>query len=218
MSRLYESLARLAISFEPDVSKWEAWHPAEAARRLADIDVPWAVIAGWSLDLFRGRQTREHEDLEIAVPQHSVAAVLDALGDLEHFVIRDGLAHPVTPETLEGTHQTWLRERGTGIWRLDVIREPWEGDTWICRRDPSLLRSGADVIAHTAEGIPYQQPEIALLFKAKHTREKDQADFEAVLPLLRPSARAWLSESLELVHPGHPWLGELRKAYEPLTQ
>ena len=201
-----------AESFEPDVSKWEAWHPAEAARRLAGVGVPWAVIAGWSLDLFRGGQTREHEDLEIAVPAHGFPAILDALADFEHFVVGDGLARPVSAEALVGTHQTWIRERGSGLWRLDVIREPWDGDTWLCRRDARIRRPGSEVIAHTADGIPYQLPEIALLFKAKHTREKDQADFDGTLPLLDPAARAWLANSLELVHPGHPWIEAAKAA------
>ena len=196
--------------FEPDVSKWDAWHPAEVARRLAGVDARWAVIAGWSLDLFRGRQAREHEDLEIAVPEREHSAIVDALADLEHFAIRDGLAVPVRAESLAGTHQTWVRERETGLWRVDVIREPWEGDVWLCRRDPSIRLPQSKVIALTEDGIPYQQPEIALLFKAKHTRDKDEADFEAVLPLLGPERRAWLADALARVHPGHAWLARLR--------
>jgi hypothetical protein len=39
-----------------------------AARRPAGVDVPWCVAAGWALDLFRGRQTRAHGDVEIAIP------------------------------------------------------------------------------------------------------------------------------------------------------
>ena len=195
--------------FEPDVSKWEAWKPAEVARRLAGVDARWSVIAGWSLDLFRGRQTREHEDLEIAVPESEHAAIVDALAGFEHFAIRDGLAAPVSAESLEGTHQTWVRERRTGIWRVDVIREPWEGDVWICRRNPSIRLPGSKVIARTADGIPYQQPEIALLFKAKHTRDKDEADFENVLPLLGLDRRAWLASALKRVHPGHAWIARL---------
>jgi hypothetical protein len=205
------SLAALDLiePFEPDVSKWDAWHPAEAARRLAGVDAPWAVVAGWSLDLFRGRQTREHEDLEIAVPARTFPAIAEALSEFEHFVVGDGYARPVSAESLAGTHQTWVRERETGLWRLDVMREPWDGDTWICRRDPSIRRPGSEVIAHTADGIPYQQPEIALLFKAKAVRPKDEADFAAMLPLLEDSRRRWLAEALELVHPGHAWLAAL---------
>ena len=172
----------------------------------------WSVIAGWSLDLFRGRQTREHEDLEIGVPEDDYVALRDALSEFELFVVGDGFATPLGDEYPEDYHQTWVREPGTGIWRLDVIREPWDGATWLCRRDPSIRRPGSEVIVHTADGIPYQQPEIALLFKAKHRREKDQADFDAVLPLLDSDARAWLRDALALVHPGHPWLDALRAA------
>ena len=192
--------------FEPDVSKWNAWHPAEVARRLAGVDARWAVIAGWSLDLFRGRQTRAHEDLEIAVPEHEYPAIVEALADFEHFAVGDGVARPVGPDSVAGTHQTWVRERETGSWRLDVMREPWEGDEWLCRRDPSIRLPGSRLIAFSADGIPYQQPEIALLFKAKHARDKDEADFEGVLPLLGRDRRAWLAAALRRVHPGHAWI------------
>jgi hypothetical protein len=195
--------------FEPDVSKWDAWHPVEATRRLAGVDVPWAVIAGWSLDLFRGEQTREHEDLEVGVPEHGFAAVREALADLDVFAIVNGRAAPVDDASLAVSHQTWVREPATGLWRLDVIREPWDGDTWLCRRDLRIRRHRSELVAHTADGIPYQRPEVALLFKAKHTREKDRADFDAVLPLLDSGARAWLREGLELVHPEHEWIPAL---------
>jgi hypothetical protein len=195
--------------FDPDVSRWDAWHPAEVARRLADIGAPWAVIAGWSLDLFRGEQTREHEDLEIGIPQTDFAAVRGRLADFELYALVDGKAVVATQEALAAGHQTWVREPATRIWRLDVIREPWDGDTWICRRDPRLRLPREELIAHTADGIPYQRPEIALLFKAKRTRDKDRVDFDSVLPLLDDDARSWLRNALELVHPGHEWLAAL---------
>lgn len=195
-----------------DLDDWDAWHPAEVARRLAGVDVPWCVIAGWSLDLFRGRQTREHEDLEIGVPERGFPAIREALAELEVYAIVGGQLAALDETSLAESHQTWARDPVAGSWRLDVVREPWDGDTWVCRRDPRIRRPGSEVIAHTADGIPYQLPEIALLFKAKHTREKDQADFDGTLPLLDPAARAWLASSLELVHPGHPWIEAAKAA------
>ena len=66
------------------------------------------------------------------------------------------------------------------------------------------------VIEWTEDGIPYGRPEIVLLFKAKHAhRDRDQSDFEAVVPRLEPERRRWLAEALEQVHPGHPWLDRL---------
>ena len=122
--------------------------------------------------------------------------------------------HEATPlaearDRLEETHQSWVREPATGLWRFDVFREPSECDTWLCRRDESIRLPYDEVIEWTDDRIPYGRPEIVLLFKAKHTRDRDQADFEAVLPSLGPDRRRWLVESLERVHPGHPWLAEL---------
>ncbi len=58
-------------------------------------------------------------------------------------------------------------------------------------------------------GIPVLRPEGVLLYKAKACRPKDQADFATCLPHLSTDARAWLSEALEVVYPGHPWLRAL---------
>lgn len=106
--------------------------------------------------------------------------------------------------------QTWVREPGHGVYRLDIFREPHDGDTWICRRDESIRLPYDQIIATSPAGIPYLVPEIVLLFKAKQIRPKDQADFSGVLPLLNPVRRAWLAAALARVHPGHPWISELR--------
>jgi hypothetical protein len=66
------------------------------------------------------------------------------------------------------------------------------------------------VIEHTDDGIPYCRPEIALPLQAKHAhRDRDQADFEAAVPLLEPERRQWLMEALARIHPGHPWLARI---------
>jgi len=198
-----------AEPFIPDLALWDAWTPTEVVQRLAAARAPWYVTAGWALDLFHGRQTRQHEDLEVAVPRHGFAAVREALAGFELFAVGDGYAHRLDEQALATHYQTWVREPATGIWRLDVMREPWEGDTWVFRRDARVRRPASQVIARTADGIPYAEPEIALLYKAKTVREKDEADFASVLPLLDPPRRRWLAAALELVHPGHRWLDEL---------
>jgi hypothetical protein len=201
-------------AFVADLALWDAWHPALAAERLADVEVPWYVAAGWALDLFRGEQTRDHEDLELAVPHERFDAVRAALADLDAFVpVGEGLVRPLddlTADEFAETHQTWFREPSSERWRVDIFREPSHGETWICRRDDRLRRPFADVVQRTREGIPYGAPDVVLLYKAKHSREKDEADFAAVHPLLSPAQRAWLADALALVHPGHRWLEALR--------
>jgi len=57
----------------------------------------------------------------------------------------------------------------------------------------------------TADGVAVVRPEIALLFKAKGPRFKDQRDFDRALPHLVRAACAWLASVLEQAHPGHAW-------------
>jgi hypothetical protein len=51
-------------AIDPDVGKWDAWRPEEAAYLLERVEAPWYVAGGWAIDLFLGGQRREHEDLE----------------------------------------------------------------------------------------------------------------------------------------------------------
>jgi hypothetical protein len=156
-----ESADGRAVSAEECDKLWAAWTPAEVTQRLAGVTVPWCVTAGWALDLFTGGQAREHSDLEIGVPQGRFSEVVAAFPGFEWDVIGDDRIRPF-PARAAQFHQTWLREPATGRYRLDVFREPHDGDRWVCRRDPSITLPYADLIRHTSEGIPYATPEVAL--------------------------------------------------------
>lgn len=187
---------------------WDPWTPRRVADALADVECRWYVVAGWALDLFRGEQTRDHEDIEIGVARAGFPQVRAALGDLAVDVVGSGRRWPLESPAFDVHFQTWFREPATDVYRLDVFRDPHEGDEWICRRDARIRRPYDEVVRRTDDGMPYMAPEVALLFKAKHRRGKDEADFRGAAPLLEPGARAWLCDALALVHPGHPWIDE----------
>ena len=195
-----------------DDADWQAWRPAEAAQRLRGIDVPWCVAAGWSIDLFVGRERRDHEDLEIAIPAHRFDDVAAAFGDLEWYAPTGDEQLAAVAEDrgrLRKTHQTWGLDVPAKAWRIDVFREPTDGDAWVCRRDERIRLRYDELIERSATGIPFVRPEVALLFKAKAARPKDEDDLAAVLPLLDATRRRLLRDWLELVHPGHTWLAHL---------
>jgi hypothetical protein len=193
-----------------DVRWASCWTPGEVARRLAGIAVPWYVAAGWALDLFRGRQTRKHGDIEIAIPAASFPEVRDRFPGYVFDGVGDRrIWEDATPDVLAAVHQTWLRDPATGNYLVDVFREPHDVDTWICRRDETIRLPYRDIIHRTADGIPYLAPELVLLFKAKHARPKDQADFDGTVPHMTPAQRESLAELLARVHPGHSWLAGL---------
>ena len=41
--------------------------PLQVAQAMAGFRRPWFIAGGWAIDLFLGRVTREHADIEIAV-------------------------------------------------------------------------------------------------------------------------------------------------------
>lgn len=192
-------------------SRWaSSWTPDEVARRLAGVRAPWYVAAGWALDLFRGRRTRAHGDIEIAVPAGRFPEVRGRFPGYVFDAAGSGrIWEDAAPDVLAAVHQTWLRDPATGDYLLDVFREPHDGDTWICRRDETIRFPYDEIVHHTGDGIPYLAPELVLLFKAKHVRPKDQADFDATVPYLSPEQRASLARLLDRGHPGHPWAAGL---------
>jgi len=197
-------------TIEADLEAWEAWDPPVLAAKLAGLRTPWCVVGGWALELFHGI-ARKHEDLEIAVPSADFDLVRERLADYEFFVPTptEGVLRPLETagDAFFASHQTWVRERDTGKWRVDVMRNPHDGDTWICRRERTIRRPYGEVVACTAGGVPFMQPEIVLLFKGKEPRPKDEVDFETTLPFLSGAAREWLTGALVRAYGNaHPWI------------
>jgi hypothetical protein len=192
-------------------ARWSSsWTPIEVARHLAGIGTPWCVAAGWALDLFRGWQTRAHGDIEIAIPAAGFPEVRSRFPGYIFDAAGSGrIWEDAGPGVLAAVHQTWLRDPATGNYLLDVFREQHDGDSWICRRDERIRFPYSEIIHRTSEGIPYLAPELVLLFKAKHTRQKDQADFDGTVPHMSSPQRKKLRELLAIAHPGHRWLADL---------
>ena len=168
------------------------------------------MAGGWAIDLFLGRTTRAHADLEIAVPAPGFGAIREALAGYRFEVVGAGRAWPLDSPAFRVMHQTWVSEPATGVYRLDVFREPQRNGAWVCRRDESIRLPYEQIIRRTPDGIPYLAPHIGLLFKAKWAAEpKNRADFAATAPLLGDDAAGWLRQALRRVHPGHAWIGAL---------
>jgi hypothetical protein len=195
----------------PEIDRWHPWTPAEVARLLDGVDVPWWVAGGWALDIWRGRRTRAHGDIEICVPRGLWPPVRARLAGYELWCARDGALRPLAAhvEVPAADRQVWVRDRVTGAFRLDVMLDPGDRDTWVSHRHSGLRLPLGEALAVSRDGVPYLRPEIALLLKAAHARAKDEADLAACLPLLDPANRRWLAGALAAHHPGHAWLGKV---------
>jgi hypothetical protein len=196
----------------PGVEAWDAWHPREAARRLAGCPVTWCVAAGWAVDLHLGRATREHSDLEIAIPRAQWPVIRGVFGGFDLYdatrepLRRLGAGEDPDPEG----HQVWVCDPAVPAWRMDLFLEPGDEQTWVSHRDERIRVPMRDALRRTPDGIPYLGPEMVLLAKAKHVRDKDEADLAHLLPTLDDRARSWLADAIALAHPGHAWVDRVR--------
>lgn len=195
---------------------WEPWLPHEVASFFSALAVPWWIAGGWSLDLFFGSQTREHDDIDVEFlrrDQQTIRSILHGWDVQE--------AHPeLSPDwpfcewkpgrnLSPGVHDIWCRPNKDAPWTLQLMVADTSDDQWLFRRDARINRPFTDIGRRTNDGIPYLAPEIQLLYKAKAPRPKDEADFARTLPYLDSESRRWLAQALALVHPGHPWLTQL---------
>ena len=198
----------------PPCPAWTGGRRGLRARRRPcwpGVGFAWAVAAGWAIDLHLGRQTREHSDLEIAIPRARFGVYRRHLKDFDLYVAGGGRVRRLAPDSEPDpeAHQIWVCEAAVPAWRLDTFLEPGDESMWIHHRDPRISVPMRDAVLRTADGIPYLRPEIVLFTKAKHAREKDEADLALTLPTLDRQARAWLTDAIGLVHPGHRWLDRI---------
>lgn len=204
------------------VGDWTAERAeARATAVMAGYSAPWWIAGGWALELHAAMAhdppIRPHADLEIAVLRRDQRALFEQLAGWQIWtVVRPGVLEPWDGAALPAdVHQLWAR-RGSSLpselgqiaadpTRLEILFEASDGDDWQFRRQRSIARPLAELGALTTRGAGFLRPEIALLYKAKHLRRKDERDFAATLPLLDATSRAWLATALDRVHPAHAW-------------
>ncbi|WP_152526285.1 hypothetical protein [Thalassobacillus devorans] len=95
------------------------------------------------------------------------------------------------------------------VQELEILLNEKDSDRWVYRRDPEITFPISHMHLRSEQGLPYLNPEIVLLYKAKETRQKDNEDFENIFPRLNERQKEWLKQGLIQCHPNHPWLEKL---------
>ncbi len=173
---------------------------------------PWWVAGGWALDLFLGRQTRPHGDLDLAILRRDQPLLQGHLVSWDVQVAHEGELMPWAPGDWLAAprHQFWVRRATNAAWAFEILLEDDEDGDWVFRREPSVRMPLPALGRVTADGIPYVAPEVALLYKANHLEiDRNAADFDAGAAALDAAARGWLHDAISAVYAGHPWLERL---------
>jgi len=200
-----------------DLGEWRAVRPHQAARWFSSVNIPWWIAGGWALDLFLGRETRPHQDLDVGLLRRNVLDMLRLLPAWEFFEAQNGVLTRlgVGDAPALDVHSLWGRPVGTDLWMLELLLDESEDDDWVFRRQPAIRRAHGTIVRRSPEQIPYLAPEIQLLYKAKCPRLRDRADFGRTAPSLDSASRAWLLDALVWLDPEHEWIPAIAPPLSP---
>jgi hypothetical protein len=185
--------------------------PDEVADLMAGVPARWWIVGGWAIDAFT-RRPRPHHDIDVGFFGCDLPAMLDHLGQtLCVWSNASGTLRPLLhhDDLLPDCRQLWVRRDGASPWLMDLAMTPGDSKTWISPRDETLRVPLAAAMFEAPDGLRYLAPEIVLSFKARAHRPQDEADFDAVLPLLDEAKRLWLRAAIERNQPQDPWLDRL---------
>ncbi len=193
-----------------DIDNWQPLTVEEVSLLLKDISIPWGIAGGWALDLHIGRQTRQHKDIDIIVFRHDQQEVYSYLSqDWILYKAYKGTLEIWEGEPLEQVNDIWMKKGETSAWAFQFMFVDQVEEYWIYRRHPSIRRKASDIFLTTQEPICYLRPEIQLLYKGGSSviREKDDLDWQTILPYLTIEEKEWLVSGLKGQFPeGHRWI------------
>ena len=144
------------------------------------------LFGGWAVDLWVGRLTRAHEDIDVLVWRHDEARVHEALQGA-------GWVHTPTPEDLVGTN--YARD-GYELQLTFVVAGAEGGVVVPVPEQPIVLSSGPLTFARRSlNGVSVRVLTLEMLLAIKGTPRpdevgggKDRADLEALRSIAGPSS------------------------------
>jgi Aminoglycoside-2''-adenylyltransferase len=190
----------------------EATHEPRDAMALFGNLPGWWVAGGWAIDLWLGRQTRDHVDLDLATLRTTQRVFWKRLAGWDlHLGTAPDVVEPwsspgIVPAPL---HAVWCRRTPLEPWAFEILLNDSDGTNWLFRRNHNVRLPLSAIGRTSSDGIPYLVPEIVLLYKAKNVRPNDEKDLETALPMLSGHRRSWLRAAIEVAHPGHAWIERL---------
>lgn len=125
------------------------------------------------MDVWRGWQSRKHDDIEIAVLRCNWPIMASRFGANRHFgaAQRKGRNYH-----LISINQIWLAGQEEDVCRLEIFLEPGDDETWVFRRNPEVPRQRQMMTAASADGVPYLKPEGVLRVHNQRTKPTFEPD------------------------------------------
>jgi hypothetical protein len=195
--------------FQRLYGRWRPLLPQEVVGLLEDAPFRWWIGGGWAAEA-SGAPRRPHADTDVIVLHEDLPAVRSWLSDFHLWEANSGSLRPLLPgdELQAGVGGLWVRRDAESPWVFDLLLTLSRDGQWLFKRN-TRVSLPLQKLGQTIEGVPYLCAPVVLLHKAKAQRNKDQEDFDGILPGLTNDERAWLDDALAIAHPDHPWRARL---------
>lgn len=162
---------------------WQPWRPPQVAAFFAPLSAPWWIAGGWAIDLFLGRQTREHEDIDVLILRRDHAAVRSLFATWDMQAALPPPRDETWPfrvwgqgEMLEpAIHDIWCRPSAAQPWAIQLMVADTHDDRWLFRRMPTIERTIATLGSITPAGIPYLAPRDSVALQGQKSPRKGRS-------------------------------------------
>ena len=179
------------------------------------FDRPWCIAGGWAIDLWLGRATRGHGNIDIAVLRDDQLALRDFLDDARFFIPSPGGRSRWRDRQLLMLPIHDLHAELSGGRAIEIRLNEHDGNSeWVCRENGRIRMPMSEWSLRAGFGVPVLAPEIALLCKSTMPTAKDDLDFHSAVGSLSAPSRRWLADALKLTAPEHLWLEVLEQPAE----
>lgn len=186
--------------------------PLHISAIMRDFKPSWFIAGGWAIDLFLGKETRAHQDIEVAVFRKDQTALHDYLDGwiLRKIVNGEQIIWHQAEWLSLPTHEIHCFNVTTQPPQIEILLNESNETEWVYRRNRKIRRSLNKVqLESSAGGMKFLCPEIVLLYKSKNPRAKDEQDFQSVVKYLNAEQKKWLKNAIKVCSTEHFWLRSL---------
>jgi hypothetical protein len=142
-----------------------------AVSLMRDFHAPWAIAGGWALDLFVGRESRSHADIDIAILRADQRQLRAQMSGRVEKLVEGKLAEWSPTEELtmpvHEVHATW-----PDGYQLEFLLNEQDRETreWVFRRDRRIRRSLAAALSPV--GCPISRRKSCCSTKPRRQRRR----------------------------------------------
>jgi hypothetical protein len=173
------------------------------------------IGGGYAIDLFLGKITREHDDLDIVIKRDDQLHFQHVLTDWDLQAANPPGTGNLTPwaraQFLElPVHNIWCRKNINSPWDIELLFSEFEKQEWVYRRTQSIRGPIQEFAWKHESGLMVLNPVIQLLYKSRSRRPKDEQDLRLCLLNLnsdqKKSLKEWIIIDSGLIH---PWIEKI---------